>query len=330
VEERQAEGKPAGERPVGRSYLTPVVARIAAEEDVDLSQVEGTGRHGRITKKDIVAYLERREAVPSRAQAPAEATTPGPAPAQAPAPARTPAPAAPVAAAGGDVEVPLSRMRQATVRHMRQSKDTAAHVTTFWEVDLSRVAAHRTAHKARYADEGVKLTFLPYFFQALVAALKAYPMLNAVLAGDKMIYRRAVNVGMAVDLGEEGLIVPVVKGADERNLRGLARAIDDLAMRARNRQLDPDDVQGGTITITNHGALGSLAGTPIIPMPQVAIMGVGAIQKRPVVVESGSGDAIAIRPMVYLSLTFDHRAIDGATADRFMAVVKEYLEGYAA
>jgi 2-oxoglutarate dehydrogenase E2 component (dihydrolipoamide succinyltransferase) len=155
-------------------------------------------------------------------------------------------------------------------------------------------------------------------------------MLNGVLAEDKMIYRRAVNVGMAVDLGEDGLIVPVVKAADERSLRGLARAIDDLATRARARQLDPDDVQGGTITITNHGALGSLAGTPIIPMPQVAIMGVGAIQKRPVVVETEFGDSIAIRPMVYLSLTFDHRAIDGATADRFMGVVKEYLEGYAA
>jgi 2-oxoglutarate dehydrogenase E2 component (dihydrolipoamide succinyltransferase) len=313
------EEKQAGRRPVGRSYLTPVVARIAAEHDVDLSQVEGTGRHGRITKKDILGYLERREEVPP----PSAPPPPPPAAARAPAPA-----AAPPGLETGDVEVPLSKMRRSIVHHMRQSKDTAAHVTTFWEVDLSRVVEFRQAHKAQYASEGLKLTYTPFFVQAAVAGLKAYPMLNAVLAGDKMIYRRAVNIGLAVDLGEEGLIVPVIKGADEKSLRGLVRAVSDLAERARARKLDPDDVQGGTFSLTNHGVIGSLAGTPIIPMPQVGILGIGAIQKRPVVIESGQGEALAIRPMVYLSLSFDHRAIDGATADRFMATVRAYLESY--
>ncbi|MGD8464844.1 MAG: 2-oxo acid dehydrogenase subunit E2, partial [Anaerolineae bacterium] len=216
----------------------------------------------------------------------------------------------------------------AIVRHMRQSKDTAAHVTTFFEVDLSRVAAFRAAHKAGFAAEGIRLTYTPFFVEAIVAGLKAYPMLNAVLDGDKMVYRRAINIGIAVDLGEEGLIVPVIRNADEKNLRGLARAVVDLAERGRAHTLSPDDVQGGTFSLTNHGVLGSLAGTPIIPMPQVGIMGVGAIQKRPVVIELEEGDAIAIRPMAYLSLSFDHRAIDGATADRFMSTVVSYLETY--
>jgi len=211
---------------------------------------------------------------------------------------------------------------------MRQAKDTAAHVTTFFEVDLSRVVAFRDAHKAEFAAEGARLTYTPFFVEAVVAGLKAYPMLNAVLDGDKMIYRRAIHIGMAVDLGEEGLIVPVIKNADEKNLRGLARAVNDLAERARARTLAPDDVQGGTFSLTNHGVIGSLAGTPIIPMPQVGILGIGAIQKRPVVVETELGEAITIRPMAYLSLSFDHRAIDGATADRFMGTVVAYLENY--
>jgi len=228
----------------------------------------------------------------------------------------------------GDEEVGLSRMRQATARHMRLSKDTAAHVTTFFEVDLSRVVTHRQANKESFAAKGVRLTYLPYVVEAMVQGVRAYPMLNAVFDDDKMIYKHAVNVGMAVDLGEEGLIVPVIRHADGKNLLGLARDVEGLAVRARAGELVPDDVRGGTISITNHGVMGSLAGTPVIPMPQVAIMGVGAIQKRVVVVEDEFGDSVAIRPMVYLSLSFDHRAIDGATADRFMTVVKEHLEGY--
>jgi 2-oxoglutarate dehydrogenase E2 component (dihydrolipoamide succinyltransferase) len=331
--ESPAEAKGPGKRPVGRSYLTPVVARIAAEHDVDLNEVEGTGRHGRITKKDILRYLETREAAPRPSAPPSSApppSAPPPVPAPPP-PTKTPPPAPEVPGLDtGDVEVPLSKMRQAIVRHMRQSKDTAAHVTTFFEVDLSRVVAFRNAHKADFASEGIRLTYTPFFLEAIVAGLKAYPMLNAVLAGDKMIYKQAVNIGIAVDLGEDGLIVPVVKNADEKSLRGLARTVSDLAERARARTLAPDDVQGGTFSLTNHGVIGSLAGTPIIPMPQVGILGVGAIQKRPVVLETELGDMIAIRPMAYLSLTFDHRAIDGATADRFMVAVKAYLENYGA
>jgi 2-oxoisovalerate dehydrogenase E2 component (dihydrolipoyl transacylase) len=311
--------KPPGGRPVGRGYLTPVVAKIASEHNVDLSQVKGTGRHGRITKKDILGYLEAREAAPP----PVERAAPPPPVTKAPPPAPPPP-----GLAAGDVEVPLSKMRQAIVRHMRQSKDTAAHVTTFFEVDLGRVVAFRDTHKAEFAAEGIKLTYTPFFVEAVVVGLKAYPMLNAVLAGDKMIYKRAINIGLAVDLGEEGLIVPVLKNADEKNLRGLARAVGELAEGARLRTLSPDDVQGGTFSITNHGVIGSLAGTPIIPMPQVGILGVGAVEKRPVVVETEFGDNIAIRPMAYLSLSFDHRAIDGATADRFLATVKAHLESY--
>ena len=194
-------------------------------------------------------YLEARE------QAPAPPAKAGawPPPTPPPAPKAPPAPVVVPGLAAGDVEVPLSKMRQAIVHHMRQSKDTAAHVTTFWEVDLSRVVAYRNAHKAEFAAEGVKLTYTPFFVEAIVAGLKAYPMLNAVLAGDKMIYKRAINIGLAVDLGEEGLIVPVVKHADEKNLRGLARAVNDLAERARAGKLLPDDVQGGTFSLTNHG-----------------------------------------------------------------------------
>lgn len=297
------------ERPVGRTYYTPVVARIAAAEGVDLGKVPGTGRQGRITKKDLLMYLEEREKAPAPTLVPPKAK-----------PARILEPAA------GDVEVPLSRMRQAIVRHMRRSKDTAAHVTTFWEVDLSRVVAYRAAHKEQFATEGLNLTYLPFFIEAAVAGLKTYPMLNAVLSEDTLIYRRAIHIGIAVDLGEDGLIVPVIRDADQRSLRGLARAVVDLAERARAGTLAPDDVQGGTFTLTNHGAIGSLAATPIIPMPQVGILGVGAIQKRPVVLELDGGDAIVIRPMVYLSLTFDHRVVDGATADRFLASVKAHLE----
>jgi 2-oxoglutarate dehydrogenase E2 component (dihydrolipoamide succinyltransferase) len=298
-----------------------VVARLAAEHKLDLSLVQGTGRQGRVTKKDLLRFMEQRS---SPEAVPAAELRPPPAVAE-----RQPArPAAVVrpAAEGGDTEVPLSKMRQSIVRHMRLAKDTAAHVTTFMEVDLSRVAAYRVAHRAEFEAEGLKLTYTPFFVQALVAALKAYPVLNAVLAEDKMIYRRAIHIGIAVDLGEEGLIVPVVKNADEKSLRGLARAVSDLAARARSRTLAPEEVQGGTFTLTNHGITGSLAGTPIIPMPQVGILGVGAVQKRAVVIETEWGDTIAIRPMAYLSLSFDHRAIDGATADRFLGTVKAYLE----
>ena len=301
-------GEP-GEQKVGRGYLTPVVARMAAEHGIDVLQVQGSGRQGRVTKKDMLRYLEQHETAPARQE-------------------KAPLAESHREPGAGDVEVPLSPMRQAIVRHMRQSKDTAAHVTTIWEVDLSRVVAYRQAQRAAFEAEGIRLTYTPFFLEAIVAGLKAYPMLNSVLEGDRLIYRRAIHLGVAVDLGEEGLIVPVVRNADEKNLRGLARAVTDLAERARAHKLSAEDVQGGTFSLTNHGVVGSLAGTPIIPMPQVAILGVGAMQKRAVVLETDFGESIAIRPMAYLSLSFDHRAIDGATADRFMAQVKAFLESY--
>jgi 2-oxoglutarate dehydrogenase E2 component (dihydrolipoamide succinyltransferase) len=319
----QAEASPPAaektpiERPRGRGYLTPVVARMAADHNVDLGLVEGTGRHGRITKKDLQRYLDEGKAAP----APANAI---PEPPRAEAMPATPE----IAAASGDIEVPLTRMRQTIARHMRQSKDTAAHVTTFMEADLSRVVAFRSAHKAAYQAEGINLSFTPFFVQAIVSGLKAYPMLNATFDGDKLIYKQAIHIGMAVDLGEDGLIVPVIKHADALSLRGLSRAVTDLATRARAGQLQPDDVAGGTFSLTNHGTIGSLFATPIIPMPQVGILGVGLIQKRAVVIETDLGEALAIRPMTYLSLSFDHRAIDGATADRFLGTVKASLEGY--
>jgi len=215
-------------------------------------------------------------------------------------------------------------MRKSIAEHMVRSEHTAPHVTSVFEVDMSRVLAHRAANKASFARDGVDLTLTPYFVAAVVAGLKAVPIVNSQWAEDKIILKREVNVGIAVAL-DEGLIVPVIKNADEKSLLRLAREVNDLAQRARGKALKPDEVVGGTFTITNHGVSGSLFATPIISQPQTGILGVGVIQKRVVVT---SGDAIAIRPMVYISLTFDHRVTDGATADRFLAKVKETLEGW--
>jgi len=215
----------------------------------------------------------------------------------------------------------MSIMRKRIAEHMVASRRTSAHVTTFFEVDMSRVVAERERLKEEFAREGVKLTFLPFIVQAAIAGLKAFPVVNASIEGETILYKQDINIGIAIAL-DWGLIVPVIKRADELSLLGLARAIADLAERARTKRLHPEEVQGGTFSITNPGVFGSLFGTPIINQPQVAILGVGVIAKRPVVVE----DAIAIRPMVYLSLSFDHRLIDGAVADQFMGVVKKELE----
>ena len=223
-----------------------------------------------------------------------------------------------------DTILPLSTIRKSIAEHMVRSKHTSPHVTTVFEVDLSKVIAHREANRAVFARDGVNLTFTAYFVSATATALKAFPVVNSVFADDRLILKREINIGVAVSLGDEGLIVPVIKQADEKSLLGLARAVNDLAHRARAKQLKPDEVQGGTFTITNHGVSGSLFATPIISQPQCGILGVGAIQKRVVVIN----DAIAIRPMCYLGLTFDHRILDGAIADYFMAKVKETLEGW--
>jgi len=224
--------------------------------------------------------------------------------------------------------LPISAMRRSIAEHMVRSRRTAAHVTTVAEVDVSRIVAHRERRKADFERQGVKLTFTPYFVQAGVAGLQAVPIVNASYTDEGIAMHRQIHIGVAVAL-DEGLIVPVVRDADEKNLLGLARAVNDLADRARGRRLKPDETQGGTFTITNHGVSGSLFAMPIINQPQSAILGIGAIQKRAVVITREGVDAIAIRPMCYLSLTFDHRLIDGATADQFLMALKAFLEGYA-
>ncbi len=329
--------------------LSPVVAKMAAEHGIDMAQVPGTGLGGRVTKKDVLAYLEQREmAEPAPAppmlmpwetpgsgdlfkpaepwSAPAASTAasepPAPRPPSAAAPVVTRAPTAAAGAGAADEEImPLSAMRRSIAKHMVASKFTAPHVTTVFEADLSQIVAHRDAAKAEYERLGVKLTFTPYFVQAVVAALKAHPQVNASFSDDALILKKRVHIGVAVDIGD-GLLVPVAKDADDLTLKGLARTIADLAERARTRKLTPDELTGSTFTITNHGVSGSLFATPIINQPNVGILGVGAIQRRVVVV----GDAIAIRPMCYLSFTFDHRALDGALADHFAAAVVKHLE----
>jgi len=317
--------KPGG---AGSGRISPVVARIAAEHNVDVSHVRGTGEGGRVTKKDILAYVESSAKGVARELPPWEQPGSGDlfkpteevyAPASV-APALTPRPTSP-----GDELMPLSSMRRSIGEHMLRSKTISPHVTTVFEVDLSRVITHREANKAAFERDGTRLTFTPYFVAASVVALKAYPQVNSSFADGGLLVHKQINVGMAVSLGDEGLIVPVVKGADGLSLLGLARAVNDLAERARKKQLKPDEVVGSTFTITNHGVAGSLFATPIINQPNVAILGVGAIQKRVVVIN----DAIAIRPMLYISVTFDHRVLDGASGDAFAAKIKETLESWA-
>lgn len=326
----------------GVPHVTPVVARMAAEHNIDLSRVRGTGRGGRVTKKDVLAYLERGAPQAAEAElAPWEQPGTGDLfkptdelyqkPAAAPAVEQArPAPAdhvhkAPPAPGKPGELIPLSTMRRRIAEHMVRSKlQTAPHVTTVFEADLSRVVAHREAHKADFAARGVNLTFTAYFAAATAEALRRHPLVNSEWTDDGILLKPEVNLGIATAL-DEGLIVPVIKRADELSLIGLARQINDLAGRARQNALQPDEVQGGTFTITNHGVAGSLFATPIINQPQTGILGVGAIQKRVVVLEN---DAIAVRPMVYLTLTFDHRVLDGASADWFMADVVKRLEGW--
>src|SRR2546425_573773 len=316
-EEEGGEGEEAG-RDGARS--SPLVRRIAKEHGVDLSALagRGTGINGRITKRDILSYIEQGgEKKTVAARLPSQ-TVSRPAPA-APAP---PPPAPPPMTFTGDVErVPLTAMRKAIAEHMVMSRRTSAHVTTFFEVDCSRILKAKEKQQAEFERSGTKLTVTPFFVQAAATALKRFPVVNSSLEGDAVLYKRPINIGIAVNL-EWGLIVPVIKNADEKNLFGLAKAINDLGARARNKKLTPDDVKDGTFTITNPGQYGGLIGTPIINQPQVAIMGMGGIKKRAVVID----DAIAIRPIIMLSLSFDHRVIDGATADQFMAEVQKELE----
>jgi 2-oxoglutarate dehydrogenase dihydrolipoamide succinyltransferase (E2 component) len=299
-----------------RTRSSPLVRKIAAEHAVDIRGIEGTGIHNRVTKNDILSFIENR---PAGQPAIASAAAGAPAVASASAPA--------LSVTARDEVVAMTKIRKITADNMTLSKRTSAHVTTVFQVDYSAIAKIREQHKdAFFAANGVKLTYLPFIFRACVQALKEFRQVNASIDGDNIVYHRDVHLGMAVAL-DWGLIVPVIKNADEKSIVGLARATQDLAERARAKKLKPEEIQGGTFTVTNPGVFGSLFGTPIIPQPQVAILGVGTIEKRPVVVADEHGnDALGIRTCGYLALSFDHRLIDGADADKFMAAVKKTLE----
>jgi 2-oxoglutarate dehydrogenase E2 component (dihydrolipoamide succinyltransferase) len=309
--------------------LSPLVRKMAREYGIDLRQVRGTGGGGRITKQDLEAYMSAQGArtmAQSSASAPATSTTPTvytPAVPTAP-PAATPAIMPRAEAPRARVE-PMSVMRQRIAEHMVMSKRTSAHVTTVHKTDMTKIAKMRERNKAEFHQRyGYSLTFLPFVAKAAAEAIRHYPILNASIEGTNIIYHNEINLGIAVAL-ENGLIVPVIRNADEKNVVGLQRAIVDLSTRARSRQLKPDEVQGGTFSITNFGSFGSVFATPVINQPQVAILGVGAVEKTPVVVD----DAIAIRSVAYLALTFDHRLIDGALADQFTGKVKSILESWS-
>ncbi|OGO28699.1 MAG: hypothetical protein A2Z16_07840 [Chloroflexi bacterium RBG_16_54_18] len=310
----------SGDRELG--FISPVVRKIASEHQVDLYKVIGSGTGGRITKQDILSYIESHPTEPVKS-AESLGTQPAPVvPLPAPVPQKTPA-------APGAV-FPLTPVRRLIAEHMVTSKHTSPHVTTIMEADLGRVISHRQANKEAFSQDGVNLTFTAYFISAASVALKAFPLVNSSWGEGGIVLHRSIYIGMAASMGEEGLIVPVIKNADTYSLLGLARIINDLASRARGHKLLPDEVKGGTFTITNHGTSGSLFATPIINQPQSAILGVGAIQKRPVVISlPDQGDTIAIRSMVYLGLTFDHRILDGAIADAFLGKIIETLQNWS-
>jgi 2-oxoglutarate dehydrogenase E2 component (dihydrolipoamide succinyltransferase) len=331
----------------GRTFVSPVVARIAAENNVDPSRIQGTGRGGRVTKKDILDYIESGAPAEAEAEAPAAAQAPAPAAPEAPpAPEPAAAPAAPAPAApappkpapapvaagepaAGEVFEPMNAMRRGIAEHMRRSLDTAAHVTSAIEVDMSKVVAIRGKLKGQFESAyGVKLTYLAFVARAVVETLRDYPWVNGEIRGDQIVTKKFVNLGFAVELADgKGLIVPVLKNAETLNLLGIAKGVVDLAARARSKQLLPDDVQGGTFTITNPGGYGTFHGTPVISQPQAGILGTYAVVKRPWVVQDERGeDVIAIRPIMNLTLTYDHRLVDGALAGRFLRDVREKLE----
>jgi pyruvate dehydrogenase E2 component (dihydrolipoamide acetyltransferase) len=307
----RAEG-PASKDDLRRQKSSPLVRRIAKEHNVDIAAIPGTGISGRVTKHDILGFIDSGASTGSPAQQ-AQAQAPRPAPQ-----------AAPVFRPGENVRIePMSIMRKKIAEHMVLSAHTSPHVYSVYEVNFGQVSALREKKKAQYEAAGAKLTFTAFIARAAIDALRQFPLVNASIDGDNIVYKRDINLGIAVAL-DNGLIVPVIRNADEKNLLGLSRGINDLAARARAKKLNPDEVQGGTFTITNPGIFGALYGLPLINQPQVAILGVGTIEKRPVVI----GDAIAIRPVCHLTLGYDHRLIDGAEAGRFLSFVKERLEGF--
>jgi 2-oxoglutarate dehydrogenase E2 component (dihydrolipoamide succinyltransferase) len=326
--------------PQGRIWYSPLVRKIARDEgigDGELRAIPGTGENGRVSKKDVLGYLQGRGSRPAGngkdvagQQLPVdlhEAPTAdlqrvptGPSP--------IPVPKGPARPTREDV-VPMTNLRKLIADNMVRSKHTSAHVQTIWEVDYSTIAKVREKNKERFKkEEGVGLTYTVFIASAVAKCLRKHPFVNAEVRGDSIAFKKDVHLGIAVDLGNDGLIVPVIPSAQDLSLRGLARAIDDLATRARSKKLKSDEIKGGTFTITNPGVFGSLFGTPIINQPEVAILGVGAVVKRAVVMETPAGDVIAIKPMGIMALSFDHRIVDGATADRFMKDLKTELEGW--
>jgi pyruvate dehydrogenase E2 component (dihydrolipoamide acetyltransferase) len=330
----------------GKTFVSPVVAKIASEHGVDPTQVRGTGRGGRVTKKDILNFIEsgtdEEAAAPAAPSPPAPAATPAaaaPAPPEAPPappaapptppPVAAPAPAAAAPSQPGESFEPMSAMRRGIAEHMRRSLDTSAHVTSAIEVDMSKVSAIRAKLKNQYQQSyGVNPTYLIFVARAATETLREYPWINGEIRGEQIVTRSYVNLGFAVELQDgKGLIVPVVKNAETLNLLGLAKAVTDIAQRARDKKLLPDEVQGGTFTITNPGGYGTFHGTPVISQPQAAILGTYAAVKRPWVVQDDRGeDVIAIRPIMNITLTYDHRLVDGALAGRFLRDLRKKLE----
>jgi len=341
-----APAPPAAQAPAdgstdGRTFVSPVVAKIAAEHNVDPAQVPGTGRGGRVTKKDILGFIESgapatAPPTPEPVPPPAAPEPAPPAPPPPPEPVRPAAPVAPpqaqpAAAQPGEIVEPMTAMRRGIAEHMRRSLDTSAHVTSAIEVDMSKVVAIRAKLKKQFQDDyGINPTYLAFVSRAVVETIRDYPWINGEIRGDQIVTRKYVNIGYAVELADgKGLIVPVVKNAEGLNLLGIARAVTDLAQRARDKKLLPDDVQGGTFTITNPGGYGTFHGTPVISQPQAAILGTYAVVKRPWVVQDELGqDVIAIRPIMNLTLTYDHRLVDGALAGRFLRDLRQKLESW--
>jgi 2-oxoglutarate dehydrogenase E2 component (dihydrolipoamide succinyltransferase) len=311
----------APEETVSTRFYSPLVRSMAKEENISLRELEnvaGSGKDGRLTKQDMVSYLETRKSQPAAIQPKA-------------APSATPAASKPepIAPGTGDVIVEMDRMRRMIADHMVMSKNVSPHVTSFIEVDMTNIVRWRDKVKDEFAKrEGQKLTFTPFFVEAAAKALREFPNVNASIEGYNVIQRRNVNLGMAAALPNGNLIVPVIKNADQKNLKGIAFEVNSLADKARKNKLDPDDIQGGTFTVTNFGTFDSLTGTPIINQPQVAILGIGTIKKRPWVLETSEGDVIAIRHICMLSLAYDHRIVDGALGGQFIKRMQQLLEGF--
>ncbi len=310
----------------GDLYLSPLVKSIAQQENIsesELKSITGSGLEGRITKEDILAYVKNRRSQPASQATPVQQAAPAQQPVQ------TSAPAATITAGAGDEIIPMDRMRKIIAENMVKAKQIAPHVTSFIETDVTNVVRWRNKNKAVFEKrEGEKLTFMPIFVKAVVKAIQDFPMINVSISGENIIKKKNINIGMATALPDGNLIVPVIKNADQLSLSGLAKAINDLAYRARNKKLRPEDTQGATYTISNVGSFGNLMGTPIIPQPQVAILAIGAIVKKPAVLETPDGDVIAIRNLMFMSHSYDHRVVDGSLGGMMLKHVHDYLENW--